>query len=139
MAVSDLVQNFHASFLSLGTNIENKEANLHRALSMLGKGGKVEVIKTSNFYQTAPQNFTKQEDFLNCACEIKTTLSPIFLLKFCKSLESKLGRQETFRYGPRLIDVDILLYDNLKISASKLTIPHPELTHRNFVLTPLNE
>jgi 2-amino-4-hydroxy-6-hydroxymethyldihydropteridine diphosphokinase len=139
MAASDSVQNFHASFLSLGTNVGNKKANLHRALSMLGKGGKVEVIKTSSFYQTAPQNFTKQEDFLNCVCEIKTALSSTFLLKFCKSVESELGRQATFRYGPRLIDVDILLYDNLKISTAKLTIPHPELTRRNFVLTPLNE
>ncbi|MDR2721208.1 MAG: 2-amino-4-hydroxy-6-hydroxymethyldihydropteridine diphosphokinase [Puniceicoccales bacterium] len=139
MEASDLVRNFHVSFLSLGTNLGDKIGNLRRTLGLLPKNQAIDMIKLSSIYQTAPQNFTEQENFLNCVCEIKTTLDPIQLLHFCKSIERKLGRQTTFRYGPRLIDIDILLYDDLTLTTAELSIPHPELVRRNFALTPLNE
>jgi 2-amino-4-hydroxy-6-hydroxymethyldihydropteridine diphosphokinase len=99
----------------------------------------VTVAKISSIYQTEPQNFTAQDDFFNCVCEIKTALSPVELLDLCGAIEAKLGRKQAFRYGPRLIDVDILLYDALNLSTAKLSIPHPELVRRNFALTPLRE
>jgi 2-amino-4-hydroxy-6-hydroxymethyldihydropteridine diphosphokinase len=133
------VQNFHVSFLSLGTNLGNKNGNLRRALALLSENQAMGVVKLSSIYQTAPQNFTEQEDFLNCTCEIRTAFDPTQLINFCKSIEWKLGRKTMFRYGPRLVDVDILLYDDLTITTSELSIPHPELVRRNFVLTPLNE
>ncbi|MDR2435810.1 MAG: 2-amino-4-hydroxy-6-hydroxymethyldihydropteridine diphosphokinase [Puniceicoccales bacterium] len=133
------MQNSHVSFLSLGTNLGSKNSNLRQTLVLLSENPAVDVVKLSSIYQTAPQNFTEQEDFLNCVCEIGTALDPAQLLNFCKSIERKLGRRTTFRYGPRPIDVDILLYDDLTLTTAELSIPHPELVRRNFVLTPLNE
>ncbi|MDR1255665.1 MAG: 2-amino-4-hydroxy-6-hydroxymethyldihydropteridine diphosphokinase [Puniceicoccales bacterium] len=139
MAASDSAQKFHASFLSLGTNLGDKDSNLRHALALLAGVAEICIVKVSSIYRSAPQLFTEQEDFLNCACEIKTSLTPIQLLELCKSMETSLGRQPTFRYGPRLIDIDILLFDDLEFATPQLLIPHPELVRRNFVLTPLHE
>jgi 2-amino-4-hydroxy-6-hydroxymethyldihydropteridine diphosphokinase len=139
MVASDSRQNSHASFLSLGTNLGDRKSNLTRALLALGGDAEISMGKISSIYQTEPQNFTEQASFFNCVCEIETSLSPIQLLRFCKSVEISLGRVVTFKYGPRIIDIDILLYDDLKLATSELSIPHPELVHRNFALVPLHE
>lgn len=139
MEASGSVQNSHVSFLSLGTNLGNKSANLRRALALLSGTREVVVMNVSSIYQTAPQNITKQDDFLNCVCKIETALYSIQLLNFCKSAEAKLGRRAAPRYGPRIIDIDILLYDDLNLATAELSLPHPELIRRNFALTPLHE
>ncbi|GEM_PF-585742 len=124
-------------YLSLGTNLGNRERNLQAAIAALAPA--VRVLAASSVYETAPWGFDDQPDFLNQVIQAETDLSPTELLRFLKDLESELGRQPTFRYGPRLIDLDILFYDDLILNTPELTIPHPRLHERAFVLVPLAE
>ncbi len=121
--------------LSLGTNLGDREANLRNAITALAPA--VRVTRESRVYETAPWGFTDQPSFLNMVVAGETDLSPLELLKFLKTLETELGRTPTFRYGPRLIDLDILFYDDLILQTPELTIPHPKLHERAFVLVPL--
>lgn len=123
------------TLLSLGTNLGDREANLRDAISALAPA--VRVTRESRVYETAPWGFTDQPSFLNMVVEGETDLPPLELLKFLKTLETELGRTPTFRYGPRLIDLDILFYDDLIFQTPELTIPHPKLHERAFVLVPL--
>ncbi|MCB9134742.1 MAG: 2-amino-4-hydroxy-6-hydroxymethyldihydropteridine diphosphokinase [Anaerolineales bacterium] len=122
-------------FLSLGTNLGDREANLRSAIAALAPA--VRVTRASSVYETAPWGFTDQPSFLNMVVAGETDLPPLELLTFLKTLETKLGRTPTFRYGPRLIDVDILFYDDLTLQTPELVIPHPKLHERAFVLVPL--
>ena len=88
----------------------------------------------NNIYETEPQNLNNQPYFLNCAIKIKTSLSPLKLLETCQQIESTIGRNQTIRFGPRNIDIDILTYNEDEITLPKLTIPHPRMFERNFVL-----
>jgi 2-amino-4-hydroxy-6-hydroxymethyldihydropteridine diphosphokinase len=133
------VQNSHVSFLSLGTNLGDKSANLRRALALLFEAWEVVVVNVSSIYETAAQNITEKDDFLNYVCKIETALSSIQFLNFCKSAEAKLGRRAAPRYGPRTIKIDILLCDDLNLATAELSLPHPELIRRNVALTPLHE
>ena len=121
--------------LSLGTNLGDREANLRNAIPALAPT--VRVTRESRVYETAPWGFEDQPSFLNMGVEGETDLPPLELLKFLKTLETELGRTPTFRYGPRLIDLDILFYDDLILQTPELTIPHPKLHERAFVLMPL--
>ena len=129
------------AYLGLGTNLGSRELNLSKALQSLANSPDLHIIRSSSFYETAPWGYTDQPNFLNCAVEIGTKLSPVELLELAKCIESDLGRQENFRYGPRLIDVDILLYGNetIHLDQPDLEIPHPRITERAFVLVPLTE
>jgi len=122
-------------FLSLGTNLGDRAANLRSAIAMLTPA--VRVARESPIYETAPWGFEDQPNFLNMVIEAETDLAPLDLLKYLKALENELGREPTFRYGPRLIDLDILFYDDLILQKPELTIPHPHLHERVFVLIPL--
>lgn len=122
-------------FLSLGTNLGDREANLRNAIAALAPT--VRVARESRVYETAPWGFEDQPSFLNMVIAGETDFSPLELLKFLKTLETELGRTPTFRYGPRLIDLDILFYDDLLLQTPELTIPHPKLHERAFVLVPL--
>ncbi len=122
-------------FLSLGTNLGDREANLRNAITALAP--QVRGTRESPVYETAPWGFEDQPSFLNMVVEGETDLPPLELLKFLKTLETELGRTPTFRYGPRLIDLDILFYDDLILQTPELTIPHPKLHERTFVLMPL--
>jgi 2-amino-4-hydroxy-6-hydroxymethyldihydropteridine diphosphokinase len=122
-------------YLSLGTNLGNRLENLKAAICALPPD--VNPLVCSPVYQTPPWGFTDQPDFLNQVVRAETELSPGNLLKYLKQLEEELGRQATFRYGPRQIDLDILFYDDLAIDTPPLTIPHPRLAERAFVLVPL--
>jgi 2-amino-4-hydroxy-6-hydroxymethyldihydropteridine diphosphokinase len=104
----------------------------------LGKAG-VQVQRASSFYKTEPVDFTPQAWFLNCAVEATTTLMPMQLLKAVKSVERKLGRRPGVNKGPRPIDIDILLYENVLVRTAALTIPHERMNERRFVLIPLRE
>lgn len=125
----------HIVYLALGTNLGDRPANLRAAIDSLAPQVRVEA--ESNIYETPPWGFLEQPAFLNMALRAKTDLPPADLLTFLKQLEARLGRIPTFRNGPRLIDVDILFYDDLILNTPPLIIPHPRLHERDFVLVPL--
>ena len=125
----------HSIFLGLGTNLGDRIANLQAALAGLAK--KLVITAVSPIYQTPPWGDTNQPDFLNLCLAAETDLSPEALLVFFKNLEVELGRKPTRRWGPRLIDIDLLFYADQIIETEKLTIPHPRLAERAFVLRPL--
>ena len=124
-------------FLGIGTNLGDRERNLQAALAVLSQ--KMVILKESSIYQTAPWGYLDQPAFLNQVIEAQTDLSPLNLLGFLKDTEKVLGRQANFRYGPRLIDLDILFYGNRIIQTPRLQIPHPRIAQRAFVLVPLAE
>ncbi len=124
-------------YLSLGSNVGDREENLKRALARLGALGN--VVAVSSFYETEPVEFTAQPWFLNCVVALEMELSPRQLLDALLALEAAMGRHRTQPKGPRLIDLDILLYGSQIVSEAGLTIPHPALPDRRFVLEPLAE
>jgi 2-amino-4-hydroxy-6-hydroxymethyldihydropteridine diphosphokinase len=125
-------------YLSLGSNVGDREANLRAAIAALPTAG-VPVQQLSSIYETEPVDYLKQPWFLNCVVEAKTELTPQTLLEALRAIESQLGSQKQFAKGPRKIDLDILLYGDETISAPDLQIPHPRMLQRRFVLTPLAE
>jgi 2-amino-4-hydroxy-6-hydroxymethyldihydropteridine diphosphokinase len=125
-------------FLSLGSNMGNLKRNLERALRFLERGG-VKLLKASSVYRTEPVDVTGQPWFLNQVLEVRTKLGPQELLDLAKSIESRMKRVPTVPKGPRTIDIDILLAEDTVIDTPGLTIPHPRLARRNFVLVPLKE
>lgn len=124
-------------FLGLGTNLGSRAENLAAAREQLA--AKLTVLNASSVYETEPWGFREQPAFLNQVVQAETDLSPLRLLRYLKRLEKQLGRTKTFRYGPRLIDMDILFYDQVVIKTRLLQIPHPSLQERAFVLVPLVE
>jgi 2-amino-4-hydroxy-6-hydroxymethyldihydropteridine diphosphokinase len=125
-------------FLSLGSNIGDRVAHIRQALELLPNAG-VEVRRVSSFYQTEPVDFLPQRWFVNCVVEVGTDLMPRRLLKTLRSVERALGRRPGIPKGPRPIDIDILLYENVVVRSALLTIPHERLSERRFVLIPLRE
>ncbi len=126
-------------YLGLGTNLGDREENLAQAVKGLDAGPELTVLRTSSIYETAPWGLTGQPDFLNMVAEISTTLSPRQLLDRVKDLERELGREHSPPFGPRLIDVDILLYGDSVVDEPDLHIPHASLHLRAFALVPLAE
>lgn len=125
----------HIVYLGLGTNLGDRSANLEAARGGLSPA--VRLVASSPVYETKPWGFTDQPDFLNQVLKGETALEPEELLVYLKSIEIKLGRTPSIHYGPRLIDVDILFYDQLTLKTPDLTLPHPHLHERAFVLVPL--
>lgn len=128
----------HKVYLLLGSNLGDREKNIDNAINELKACGIV-ISKKSSLYNTAPWGYTEQPDFLNQAIECLTSLEPFELLKEIKKIEIKMGREKTVRYGPRIIDIDIIFYDDLIFKSDELTIPHPLMHERDFVLKPLCE
>ncbi|MHC1782975.1 MAG: 2-amino-4-hydroxy-6-hydroxymethyldihydropteridine diphosphokinase [Anaerolineaceae bacterium] len=127
----------HKVYLSLGTNLGNRVDNLRQACEALS--GAFGSLQTSSIYETDPWGYSDQPAFLNMVAAAETELIPEDLLIYIKELEKELGRQPSFRYGPRKIDIDILFYDDLVLVNERLEIPHPRLAERAFVLVPLAE
>jgi 2-amino-4-hydroxy-6-hydroxymethyldihydropteridine diphosphokinase len=125
--------------LALGGNVGDKVANLRRALGALASTPGVELTAVSRFYRTPPWGKTDQDWFLNACALGRTTLKPQALLERVKTLEVELGREPTERWGPRVIDIDLIAYDDIALKSEPLTLPHPELFNRAFVLVPLAE
>jgi 2-amino-4-hydroxy-6-hydroxymethyldihydropteridine diphosphokinase len=123
--------------LGLGSNVGNKRSHLRQALGLLESECRVEA--TSTFYSTEPVGYREQNWFLNCAARVETELGPQELLEIIGGIEAQLGRERTIPNGPRTIDIDILLFDSLVIDSGGLTIPHPRMHERLFVLEPLAE
>jgi len=127
----------HTVHLALGTNLGDRMGNLHRAVAALPPV--IHVTALSFVYETPPWGYADQPAFLNMALAGETESDPPGLIAFLKKLETELGREKSFRNGPRLIDMDILFYDDLVFEQADLVIPHPRLHERSFVLVPLNE
>lgn len=126
-------------FLSLGSNLGDPYDNIVKALNLLNNHKKITVERVSTFHKTKPVGGPSQPDFLNAAVKINTDLKPRHVLKTINRIEKQLGRKRTVKNGPRTIDLDILLYDDLKINQRDLKIPHPRMHEREFVLKPLSE
>lgn len=124
-------------YLSLGSNVGNHEAQLREAIVRLGTIG--QVIKVSSFYETEPVELTAQSWFLNCAVAMETDLAPQELMRGILQIEQEMGRRRLQKKGPREIDVDILLFCDEVVESEELTVPHPAMAKRRFVLQPLAE
>ncbi len=126
------------TFLALGSNIGNRLENIQQAIKLINDN-KIKIICNSSLYETSPYGYSPQSNFLNMVIKCETELPPLELLKTIKDIETKMGREPTLRWGPRLIDIDILLYEDQIIDSENLTIPHIELKKRDFFLIPLLE
>lgn len=127
------------AYLGLGGNMGNPMENISEALRLLQEGDRVIVERISSYYETAPVGYEQQAWFMNIVAEIQTDLEPYALLALCNEVEKKLKRERNLRWGPRTIDIDILLYEDFESNTDKLTIPHPRMVDRAFVMIPLQE
>jgi len=125
------------AFLGLGSNTGSREEHLAKGIALLA--GSLQVVETSSIYETEPWGFAEQPPFLNMVCRVRTEMPPEELLLLCQGVELQVGRRPTFRYGPRVLDVDILAYGDQVIETPGLVVPHPRLHERAFVLVPLAE
>lgn len=126
-------------YIGLGSNLGDRRQNIKQALSSLKKTKSISVSKVSKVYQTLPIGGPKQGKYLNAAVKLKTSLGPHKLLRLLKRIEKDLGRTKSVRWGARVIDLDILLYEDQIIQQKDLKIPHPRMFEREFVLKPLSE
>ncbi|MFZ0734614.1 MAG: 2-amino-4-hydroxy-6-hydroxymethyldihydropteridine diphosphokinase [Candidatus Sulfotelmatobacter sp.] len=124
-------------YLSLGSNLGNREDHLRRAISRLAAHGR--LLSASSFYETEPVEVSDQPWFLNCAAALETEEPPQQLMSSLLAIENEMCRKRIEKKGPRTIDIDILLYGNLSVNTPELTVPHPAMTQRRFVLEPLAE
>lgn len=127
----------HVAYLSLGSNVGDREMNLRQAIRHLSTLGRVSAV--SSFYETEPVEFTQQAWFLNCAVALETAAKPHELMRQLLCIEQEMGRERIQKKGPRSIDIDILLFDDLVVNTPELTVPHPAMAGRRFVLEPLSE
>ncbi len=130
-------RSWHTAYLSLGSNIGDKSRFLTDGIKLIDENRLCSVTKKSDFIITKPVGYTDQDDFLNCCIEIKTLMTPHELLSFINSVEAQQQRERKIHWGPRTLDIDIILYDNEIICDDTLTIPHAEMANREFVLKPL--
>lgn len=124
-------------YLGLGSNMGDRRANLSGAITALSE--RVDVVKISSVYETEPVGYEEQPLFLNAVCLVRTDIGPLQLLSLVKGIESDMGRETSFPNGPRVIDIDIIMYGDLVVVDPELTIPHPRMAERAFVLMPLVE
>ena len=129
----------HVAYIGFGSNIGDRLAHIQNALDTLSKTEGITLKEISSIYKTAPVGYEEQAQFLNGVAAIQTTLSPLSLLHTLKDIETVIGRKHRIHWGPREIDLDILIYGDLRIQTEKLVIPHPEMHLRGFVLVPLAE
>ncbi|MGC1181903.1 2-amino-4-hydroxy-6-hydroxymethyldihydropteridine diphosphokinase [Legionella sp.] len=126
-------------YLALGSNQKSPQRQLRRAIHAIRSLNATSITKISNFHWTKPWGLLNQQDFCNAVIEIVTILSPLQLLSACQKIEKQQGRMRKKRWGPRIIDIDILFYGNRTIRTKKLITPHPHILSRDFVLIPLKE
>ena len=125
--------------IGLGTNLGDRKRNLDKAIELLNEHEAISIEKVSSIYETKPVGYTKQDDFLNMVIKGTTQLKPSELLDACQAIEKELGREDTVVNGPRIIDLDILVYNKENRQLENLRIPHPRMHERAFVLIPLHE
>lgn len=126
--------------LGFGSNVGNKIENIEKAYQLLELDVKIKIIKKSHFYHTSPVGYNEQELFINSVAEIESDYEPIELLTIIKAVEKTMGRErDVVRWGPRIIDIDILFFDSVSLKTKLLEIPHKEIVNRKFVMIPLLE
>ena len=126
------------AYIGIGSNLGNREENCQKAIALLIEKN-IKITKRSSLYEIEAWGVKEQPRFINMAVEIETNLEPAELLKVIKEIENSMGRREGIRWGPRVIDLDVLLYDDLILKTGELEIPHPAIKDREFVLKPLSE
>jgi 2-amino-4-hydroxy-6-hydroxymethyldihydropteridine diphosphokinase len=126
------------AYVALGSNLGDREENLRNALAHLSAND-VHVVKVSNFIETEPYGVTDQPGFVNAVCQVETELEPLELLRLLLNIEQEMGRVRLRRWGERNIDLDLLLYGDACVVSEELTLPHPDMQNRDFVLLPLAE
>lgn len=129
----------HKAYIGLGSNIGDKDSYLEQAINKMGLENNVKITKRSSFIKTKPWGYLEQEDFLNAVIEIETSLEAEELMDLLLEIELDLNRKREIKWGPRTIDLDIIMYDNVISSDEKVILPHPRMHEREFVLKPLNE
>lgn len=129
----------HSVYLSAGSNLGDRIANLQKGIKLLNNHPQIELIKESAYYQTSPVGGVLQDDFINQAIHIKTSLDPYHLLDYLHQIEAELLRKRIIIWGPRTLDLDIIFYDDQISEDPDLTLPHPQAFNRLFVLIPLLE
>lgn len=127
------------AFIGLGSNMGDRYQYLLQAIKMVGSHSKIKLVSVSSVYETDPVGYEEQDLFLNMVMEIETELSAQELLDNCRQIEFSLGRKREIRWGPRTIDLDILLYNKENIETEQLVVPHPRMLERAFVIVPLLE
>ncbi|TCK93307.1 2-amino-4-hydroxy-6-hydroxymethyldihydropteridine diphosphokinase [Natranaerovirga hydrolytica] len=127
------------AYLGLGSNMGDKKNNLKKAIEQLSNHSAIKICNISSLYETEPVGYTNQDDFYNLVIEIQTSLEPYDLLAYVNEVENNLKRKRDIRWGPRTMDIDILLYNGYSSTDEKLTVPHPRMTERAFVIVPLYE
>ncbi|MDW7651368.1 MAG: 2-amino-4-hydroxy-6-hydroxymethyldihydropteridine diphosphokinase [Bacillota bacterium] len=127
------------AFLGLGSNMGDRQKELDFAIGRLREHPQITLVRAADYLETDPVGYLDQDKFLNSAAEIETSLSPYQLLAVLQKIEHDAGRIRTIRWGPRTLDIDILLYEDLVLDDPDLTIPHPRMREREFVLLPLSE
>lgn len=127
------------AYIALGSNMGNREHLLQEAIDLIDAHEHIEVARVSGIYETDPVGYTDQPAFLNMVLAVRTELTPLLLLRQLLAFEQQLGRIRQIRWGPRTIDLDLLLYHNVIMDQEELTLPHPRMMERSFVLVPLND
>ncbi len=135
----EIVRQWHRAYLSIGSNMGDKEAYLENGIAFLKKNPRIQVDKISSFYETEPYGGVEQDIFLNGAVSLRTLLTPEELLEQLQQAEQEAHRERVIHWGPRTLDMDLLLYDQQLIEETNLVVPHPEMAKREFVLQPLAE
>lgn len=138
-AAIEIYRQWSSAFISIGSNIGDKEANLNKAIELLTKDSDTKLVKTSSYIKTEPWGYENQEEFLNCAVEVQTILSSRELLEKNQRIEQEMKRERKIKWGPRIIDLDIIFFNDEINNEEDLIIPHPRMEERKFVLDPLNE
>ena len=131
--------NYKKVFIGLGSNVGNRLLNIEKAIDLINENSNCKVVKTSSIFESVAFGVKEQNNFLNSVVCIETDFDPANLLKLLKNIENKIGRTKTEKWGPREIDLDILLFENLVFSENDLTIPHKGIQERDFVMVPLTE
>lgn len=127
------------AYIGIGTNIGNRKDNIKAALEAINLLPKTKVLKVSNLYETEPWGFLEQDKFLNAAAKIQTEFSSACFLGMLLGIEASMGRVRSIKNGPRVIDLDLLYFDNEVLNTKELTLPHPRVNERAFVLVPLKD
>lgn len=138
-AAIEIYRTWNRAFISIGSNIGDKEDNLNQAIKLVTLGDDTKLVKSSSYLKTEPWGYEDQEEFLNCVIEVKTILSSRELLEKAQSVENEMKRERLIRWGPRIIDLDIIFFNDEINNEEDLVIPHPRMEEREFVLSPLNE
>ncbi len=127
------------AYIGLGSNLDRRYVNLEIALTKLSEDEKISIIEASPVYESKPSGGPPQGDFLNACIKVRTGLSPVSLLRVMLNIEESMGRVRNIKWGPRNIDLDLLIYENIILNTPFLTLPHPHLTKRDFVIIPLSD